>query len=113
MTAPRADEGAPPLLSASALTKNYGGFRALDGVDFELRAGETHVLFGENGAGKSTLLRAISGLLPLQSGKVILTDDTGKDFEIREVCLRCQTRGTKANNSPIGVSSIAQSPKLQ
>lgn len=70
MTAPRADEGAPPLLSASALTKNYGGFCALDGVDFDLRAGETHVLFGENGAGKSTLISILAGAQRQTSGEV-------------------------------------------
>lgn len=50
-----------PLLSVRALAKNYQSVRALDGVDFDLRAGEVHVLFGENGAGKSTLISILSG----------------------------------------------------
>ena len=67
---PHPDEDSPPLLSVSALAKDYGGFRALDAVDFELRAGETHVLFGENGAGKSTLISILAGAQRQTSGEV-------------------------------------------
>ncbi|MER5626778.1 sugar ABC transporter ATP-binding protein [Streptosporangium sp. NPDC002544] len=57
MTEP--DHGA--VLRIRGLTKKYPGVTALDQVDFELRRGEVHVLFGENGAGKSTLISIISG----------------------------------------------------
>ena len=42
---------------------------ALDGVDFDLRPGEVHVLFGENGAGKSTLINIIAGTYPPDAGE--------------------------------------------
>ena len=75
-------------LKIENLSVTRGGMDVISKFNHELCAGEAMLVTGENGAGKSTLLRAISGLLPLQSGKVILTDDTGKDFEnpVREYC---------------------------
>jgi len=52
----------PVLLRLAAVSKHFPGVLALDGVDFDLRAGEAHVLFGENGAGKSTLISLVAGV---------------------------------------------------
>src|SRR5690349_16806129 len=60
------------LLEARALTKSFAGVRALDGVDFTLRAGEIHALLGENGAGKSTLIKTITGVVARDTGLVLL-----------------------------------------
>ena len=51
-----------PILQTQSLSKQFPGVLALDQVDFELRAGEVHVLFGENGAGKSTLIQTLAGV---------------------------------------------------
>jgi ribose transport system ATP-binding protein len=53
---------AAPTLQALAVSKRFPGVLALDQVDFELRPGEVHVLFGENGAGKSTLIQILAGV---------------------------------------------------
>ncbi|MDR1237533.1 MAG: ATP-binding cassette domain-containing protein, partial [Propionibacteriaceae bacterium] len=60
------------VLSARGITKNYGGIRALKGVDFDIREGKVTTLFGENGAGKSTLMKIMSGVERRSGGKLIL-----------------------------------------
>jgi len=66
-----------PLLSTRQLSVDYGKLRALRSVDFEIRAGEIVAVVGANGAGKTTLTQAISGLVPISEGKVLLD---GKDI---------------------------------
>ncbi len=57
-----------PLLELTKISKRYGPSLALDSVDFDLFAGELHVLFGENGAGKSTLINIVTGNAPPDGG---------------------------------------------
>jgi rhamnose transport system ATP-binding protein len=59
-----------PLLCASDLTKVFSGVRALDGLSFDLRAGEVHALVGENGAGKSTFVRVVTGAEAADGGSL-------------------------------------------
>jgi fructose transport system ATP-binding protein len=60
------------VLKATGLIKRYGGVTALDGVDFELRAGEILAVIGDNGAGKSSLIKALSGATIPDEGSIEL-----------------------------------------
>jgi branched-chain amino acid transport system ATP-binding protein len=67
------------VLEARGLCVHFGGVRAVDGVDLELRKGEILGLIGPNGAGKTTLVNALSGFEKPSAGKVYLSgaDVTG------------------------------------
>ncbi len=62
----------PPAVRLEDVRLFFGDTPGLDHVSFEVRAGETRVLFGEAGAGKTTLLKVALGLLKPDSGKVYL-----------------------------------------
>src|SRR3712207_4417374 len=70
-----------PLLEMRDITKSFPGVRALDGVSFDLRAGELHALVGENGAGKSTLMKVLAGVYPFGSyGGDVVIDGRVRQF---------------------------------
>lgn len=58
------------LLQAMGLTRHFGGLRAIDSVDFELKSGEIHALIGPNGAGKTTFVSLLCGRIMPQSGTI-------------------------------------------
>lgn len=62
----------PELLRMEGVRKVFPGVVALDGVDFDLRGGEVHVLLGENGAGKSTLIKMLSGANRPDGGRILV-----------------------------------------
>jgi ABC-2 type transport system ATP-binding protein len=67
------------VVSVRGLTKSYGDFEALKGVDFELRAGEVFGLLGPNGAGKTTTIEILEGYRERDGGDVrVLGADPAK-----------------------------------
>lgn len=67
-----ADDGA--VITIEGLTKSYGKFRALNGIDMHVERGTVHGFLGPNGAGKSTTIRVLLGLLRADAGTVRLLD---------------------------------------
>jgi branched-chain amino acid transport system ATP-binding protein len=62
------------MLKVENVTVRYGPILALDGVSLDVSEGEIVAILGANGAGKSTLLRAVSGLVPVASGRILFRD---------------------------------------
>ena len=60
------------LVCMRGITKRFGPVTVLDNVDFEVRAGEVHILAGENGAGKSTLIKILGGAHHPDRGEILL-----------------------------------------
>jgi branched-chain amino acid transport system ATP-binding protein len=63
---------AQPVLELKALSKSFGGLRAVRGVDLAVLPGDRKAVIGPNGAGKTTLFNLVTGILPATSGEVLL-----------------------------------------
>jgi len=87
------------LLEARGIVKLFPGVRAVNGVDFKLRAGEIHALMGENGAGKSTLLKVLTGAYRRNEGQILLD---GKPIDPR----------SPAESQKLGISTVYQEVNL-
>ena len=67
-------------ISVEGLVKKFGSFRALDGLDLEVRTGEVHGFLGPNGSGKSTTIRVLLGIMRAHGGRVeLLGGDPWRD----------------------------------
>ena len=71
-----------PIITLTALVKQFGRFAALRGVSAEFAAGRLYVILGDNGAGKTTLLRALAGLAHPTRGSISILGTT----DVRSVC---------------------------
>jgi ABC-type branched-subunit amino acid transport system permease subunit len=67
-----ADRVDGPILSARGIAKSFGGIKAVQGADLDLRDRSLHALIGPNGAGKTTAFNILSGMFPPDAGDVVL-----------------------------------------
>jgi lipooligosaccharide transport system ATP-binding protein len=76
---------APPLIEGVGLTKRFGGFTAVDGIDIRVEAGETFGFLGPNGAGKTSTMRMIACVSPPSTGtlRVLGLDAAAEGHRIR------------------------------
>jgi ribose transport system ATP-binding protein len=88
-----------PRLQATGIVKSFGANRALKGVDLTVGDGEVVGLIGENGAGKSTILNIVSGVLPHDSGSLLLDG--------REIAPKTYQEANK-----LGIFRVFQDPAL-
>lgn len=85
---------AQTVIEVSDVTKFYGDFKALDGVSFEVQAGQVYGYLGPNGAGKTTTIRTILGLLKPNQGEV-------------------QINGVNPTKNPVGAfQTVGYAPEL-
>ncbi len=87
------------LLRMSGIVKTFPGVKALQGVDFEVQAGQVHALMGENGAGKSTLLKVLTGVYEAEEGAI--------EFEGQTIRPRSPQEATQ-----VGISAVYQELSL-
>jgi putrescine transport system ATP-binding protein len=69
---PQADTTDVPLLRIDAVVKKFGGFRAVDRLSLDIKAGEFFALLGPSGCGKTTLLRMLAGFETPDEGRILL-----------------------------------------
>lgn len=79
-------------LEVRDLSKRFGGISALDGVGFDVRAGEILGFIGPNGAGKTTLFDVVSGFLAPDAGRVLMRAEDGEVDDITEMAAARRAR---------------------
>lgn len=80
------------------LTRRFGGFTALDGVDIAVKRGEIRGLIGPNGAGKSTLIDVLSGRAANRGGRVLLNGEDVSDLTPQQRRKRGMARSFQRTN---------------
>jgi D-xylose transport system ATP-binding protein len=89
-------EGTAPVLSVRGISKSYGGLHAVKQISMDIGAGEVVALVGDNGAGKSSFIKMLSGVMPPDSGSILVGG--------REVRF-----GSPADARSVGIETLHQS----
>jgi len=105
---PALDGGAPGIV-ARGLTRRFGDFTAVDGVDFAIHRGEIFGFLGSNGCGKSTTMKMLTGLLPASAGEALLF---GKPVDARDPAVRREIGYMSQSFSLYGELTVRQNLRL-
>lgn len=73
----------PTLLDVKGLTMDFGGLRAIDNLDIEVRSGEIMAVIGPNGAGKTSLFNCLTGLYTPAAGEILLRTPEGEEHSLK------------------------------
>ncbi len=87
-----------PALTTKGLTRKFGSFMAVDGVDVEVQEGEIRAVIGPNGAGKTTFFNLLTGHLRPSGGEIILGDLVISGRRAHEVARLGMTRAFQTTN---------------
>ncbi len=68
------------MLELKSVSRHFGGVKAIDGLDLQVREGEILGLIGPNGSGKSTAVNVITGLFPVTSGEILFKNQNLNDL---------------------------------
>jgi branched-chain amino acid transport system ATP-binding protein len=99
---PKAHSGT--VLEVEAVSKSFGGIRAVTNASLQMRAGEIHALIGPNGAGKTTLFNLVSGLFPTDKGTIRLDGREIQDVPSERICHLGLARSFQITNLFKGLS---------
>ncbi|NJD61711.1 MAG: ABC transporter ATP-binding protein [Deltaproteobacteria bacterium] len=86
------------MLRVESLVKSFGGFKAVNGADLEVRAGEIVAVIGPNGAGKTTLFHLITGHLTPDSGRILFKGREIAGLAPHRICRKGITRSFQVVN---------------
>lgn len=92
------------VLSLQDVRLHFGGVRAIDGIDLEIRGGEVHGLIGPNGSGKTTMLNVISGYYAPTAGEIRLN---GKPLPVKRPHARAAHRIARTFQTPRVIGDIS------
>lgn len=92
------------VMTLSAVSKNFGGIKAVEHIDLNINSGEIHALIGPNGAGKTTLFNLVSGMFAPDKGSIRLLDRDIQGLSADAICQQGLARSFQITNLFEGLS---------
>jgi branched-chain amino acid transport system ATP-binding protein len=86
------------VLQIKSLSKSFGGFKAVNNANLDVKKGEIVAVIGPNGAGKTTLFNLITGILKPDSGRVLFKDEDITGLSPHNICRKGITRSFQVVN---------------